>query len=213
MIIKLPQLPPGLEDSSDLADLIKSDYTLEKLLLQNEDIAGLRAQGFSVNESRLKKLNATSAKLEKTSFLDAELLHCDLIAISLAESSWQRVLIKSSRCSGMQLQTSTLKNVTFDDCKLNLANFRFSKLTNVRFKDCLLDEADFYAAVLKNVEFQNCVMNKTEFSGSELKVVDFRTSDIVNIANISSLAGASIDYVQLIGIAPKLAAELKIKVQ
>jgi len=56
-------------------------------------------------------------------------------------------------------------------------------------------------------------MNKTEFSGSKLKQTDFRTSDITNISSISSLAGATIDSVQLIALAPMLANELKIQVE
>ncbi|HEY5137829.1 MAG TPA: pentapeptide repeat-containing protein, partial [Methylococcales bacterium] len=98
-------------------------------------------------------------------------------------------------------------------CKLDLANFRFSKLTNVIFKDCTLEEADFYMAELRDVAFQNCVFEKTEFSGSKLRQVDFRTSDVLGVQGIGSLAGAIIDSSQLITLAPLLASALKIQVK
>jgi uncharacterized protein YjbI with pentapeptide repeats len=85
-------------------------------------------------------------------------------------------------------------------------------LKNIRFDNCDLDEADFYAAELCNVSFGNCTLSKTEFSGSKLKQVDLRSSDISSVLGANSLAGAIIDSTQLITLAPLLAAEAKIEV-
>jgi len=213
MNIAAARLPKDLPVLEHLRQLIDSDETLLTAVVRNEDISQLVAKSFSAAELRLEKVDATQAKLEKTGFSDVELVNCDLIATAFPEASWHRVVVKNSRCSGLQLQNGTLKDITFSGCKLNLANFRFSKLTNVCFDDCVLDEADFYAAELQNVVFLNCLLNKTEFSGSKLKRVDFRSSDILTILGLSSLAGAIIDSTQLVTLAPLLASVLKIEVK
>ncbi len=213
MKITAPQLSNDLPVLSNLKQLIKRDETLSSAIISDEDISQLTVKSFAATELRLQKVNVTQARLERTSFSDVEFVNCALIASEFPDSSWRRVAVKGSRCSGLQLQTSTLKDVTFNDCKLNLANFRFSKLTNVCFKDCILDQADFYQSELKNVAFLNCVLDKAEFSASKLKQVDFRSSEITGILGIKSLAGAIIDSAQLMALAPILANELMIEVK
>lgn len=213
MNIAAARIPKDLPVLEHLRKLILGDETLSAAVIRNDDISHLIAKSFSASEIRLEKVNATQAKLEKTSFSDVVLVNCDLIATALPEASWCRVAIKNSRCSGLQLQPSTLKDVTFTGCKLNLANFRLSKLTNICFADCVLDEADFYAAELQNVVFMNCTLDKTEFSSAKLRRVDFRTSDIIGVKGIGSLAGAIIDSAQLVTLAPLLASVLKIEVR
>lgn len=213
MKIVAPQIPKDLPVLEHLRQLILRDETLVTALIRNEDIGQLIASNFAAAELRLEKINAAQAKLEKTSFSDVELVSCDLTATALPDASWRRVAIKQSRGSGLQLQTSSLKDVTFSGCKLDLANFRFSMLTNVCFEDCVLDEADFYAAELHNVAFVRSSLIKTQFSGAKLKLVDFRSSDVVSILGLGSLAGAVIDSSQLAALAPLLAAQLKIAVR
>ncbi len=213
MRVASPRLPIDLQVLENLQQLITRDETLSSAVVRNESIDQLIVNGFTATELRLEKVNATQTKLERTSFSDVEFVSCDLIATSFPDSSWRRVSITGSRCSGLQLQTSTLHDISFVDCKLNLANFRFSKLKDVCFKDCVLDEADFYGAELLRVAFQNCHLNKTEFSTSKHRSTDFRTSDIVNIRGVTSLAGSIIDSIQLVTLAPVLASVLSIDVR
>jgi uncharacterized protein YjbI with pentapeptide repeats len=213
MNVALPSLPKNLDTLKNLRSLIGKDEALSAAIIRNENINGLRMRAFSANELRLEKIDASQATLEKTDFSDVELFNCDLIATKMPESSWRRVLIDSSRCSGIQLQASMLKDVTFINCKLNVANFRFSKLKHISFRGCTLDEADFYAAELESVDFENCNLDKTEFSNSKLKHVDLRSSEIAGISGIASLAGAIIDSMQLVSLAPLLASEFRIIVK
>lgn len=193
---------------TNLAQHIFSDETIVSGSFRHEDITSVTAKNFSANELTFQRVSFSQAKLERTSFSDIEMSQCDLITTQCADASWRRVHITGSRCNGVQLQTGTFKDVTFSDCKLTMANFRFSKLTNVRFKNCSLDEADFYAATLTNVTFQNCSLTKTIFSDTKLKNVDLRSSDVLSISGIPSLKGAIIDSMQLVSLAPILALEL-----
>jgi uncharacterized protein YjbI with pentapeptide repeats len=213
MKIALPQLPAKLEPLSGLTGLIEDDETISTAVFRAEDISGLVTRSFTANEVRFERLQATQSQLVRTSFSDVEFSGCALIATAFPESSWRRVLCKESRCSGMQLQNSILKDITFAGCKLNMVNFRFCDLFNITFKDCMLDEADFYGASLKNIRFQNCTLQRTQFSTAKLSKADFRTSDITGVLGVSSFAGAIIDSLQLLAIAPVLAQEFKITIK
>ena len=110
--------------------------------------------------------------------------------------------------TGLDLSRSTLKDVTFEGCKLDMVNVRFAKLTRVQFIDCIMNEADFQAAELTDVAFQNSHLEKVEFGQCKLKSVDARSSQLFDIRGWQSLKGLTIDSAQLVSIAPQLAVEL-----
>jgi uncharacterized protein YjbI with pentapeptide repeats len=208
----LPQIPPTLYAVDDLQKALSRDELLSGFTASNQILTSIRARSLNISEAKLEKIAALEANLEKLGLSDVVLNHCDLTATNCADSSWHRVQLKNMRCSGLKLQTSLLKDVSFDSCKLDLSNFRFSKLKNVSFKNCVLDEADFYNASLDNVVFESCSLLKTEFSTTQCRAVDLRTSDVSNILGIGGLAGATIDSVQLVAISQTLAQAFKITV-
>lgn len=210
MNVTAPQLPAKLSTLDNLDQEIQKDETLSEIRVEYADIHGVHINSLSFSEVKMSSVIFAQATLERTSFVDGIFSKCDFTACQLPEASWQRVAIHNGRASGVQLQNSTLKNVLFEDCKMNLANFRFTKLKDAHFKNCDLSEADFYSAQLENVSFENCLLEKTEFSASKLKKVDLRTSNITNVLGIHNLSGAIIDSIQLTLLAPRLAAEYKI---
>ncbi len=208
-----PRVPQALQTAGDLLQLLRKDVTVTALRTTNQDLQGIHIKSCVTQEVHFEKVNFSAATLEATSFLDTEILNCTFVTSALSDASWQRVLVADSLCTGLQLQTSLLKDVVFRNCKLNLTNFRFTKCQRVLFVDSDLTEADFYNAELTDVAFQNCILHKTQLSGVKLTRVDFRGSDIRTILGVNSLRGAIIDSVQLAELAPLLAAELQIHVQ
>ena len=208
-----PHLPDSLTLMGNLKKALSQDEKLWGFKATNQDLSRTRVIAANISDARLVKINFSEANLEKFGIMDVVFSRCDLTATNCAEASWHRVKISGSRLSGLKLQTSSLRDVIFDTCKLDLANFRFSKLKNVLFKNCVLDEADFYNTELENVQFQYCSLIKTEFSSAKCKKLDLRTSDISSILGIESLAGAIIDSMQLIALAPMLAQSFKIKIE
>lgn len=206
----LPLLPNNLTPIKDLLAALKSDESLFGLSSKNQEIISQALPAAHIAESSFEKLIATGADLEKLALEDVIIARSDLTAVSASESSWRRIKITETRCSGIKLQNSTLKDLTIDGCKLDISNFRYSKLKNVTFIDCSLDEADFYMANLENVRFENCTFKQAEFSGATCKAVDFRTSDITLIRGLDSLAHATISSEQLMAIAPALASRFQI---
>ncbi len=197
----------------DIPELLRSDDKLTGLRLENIDISGLRLKSVAIEESLLVKTSFLQTHIERLSVRDCVLKECDLTASVLAGSTWHIVEISGARCSGLQLQTSTLKNVLFKGCKLELANFRFAHLENVIFEDCLIDDIDFYNATLKNVDFGGSSIEHISFAGARLKSVDLSQAQLISIKHSAGLKGATISYEQLASLAPNFAQELGILIK
>lgn len=128
MNVAAPQLPSKLRKLDTLAQEIYKDETLSEAYTAEADIQGVHVNSLSFSEVKITNTTFAQAILERTSFIDSIFSKCEFTACKLPEASWQRVAIHNGRASGIQLQNSTLKNVVFKDCKLNLANFRFTTI-------------------------------------------------------------------------------------
>ncbi len=114
--------------------------------------------------------------------------------------------------AGAQIYSAAMRRVTFRDCKLDSVNFRSAMLTDVRFEDCLLRDADFGSATLQRVSFSGSTLERAVFAKATCTKVDLRGATLGISAGFESLRGVTIDSVQLVGLAPLLAAHLGITV-
>jgi uncharacterized protein YjbI with pentapeptide repeats len=117
---------------------------------------------------------------QKTSYrftcLDSVLVRFDVSANKLFCAGLLRSEFLGCRGTGIQLGESTIKDVSFQNCKLSMTNFRKCKLERVVFENCILDDVDFNNAVLMDVMFTKCELNRTDFSGSKSIRVDMRAN-------------------------------------
>lgn len=213
MIIRAPQIPAKSSLQSQQAAAIVHEATIEQALFLHTDLVGIKAGNLSFDECILERVLSVGAQLEKLGMSDVLLKNCDLSAAKCAESSWIRVKTDGARMVGTDISQSTIKDVVFEGCKLDMANFRFAKLTRVAFKDCSLAETDFQGAQFAHVTFENCTLTKTEFANCTLKQLDLRTSQLMDIRGWQFLKGAVIDSLQLTNVAPQLAHELGLKIE
>lgn len=208
-----PDIPADLHVVSSARHAFLQDETLIGLHIQHTDVSGLSAKNVVIQESKLTRSTLTQLAIEKFQAGDCLFEHCDLTASSLADSSWHAVEMRDTRCSGIQLQTSLIKNVLFKNCKLDMANLRFSTLENVIFEECVVAEMDLYNATLKNVAFIQCDIKNVEFSEAKLQKVDLSAARIISIKGLRSLKGATISTEQLFYLAPSMAADIGIIVR
>lgn len=159
---------------------------------------------------KLERVDMTSAKLREGSWMDVHISGSQCGGTDLAGLTARRILIEASRMSGAILSESALRDVQIIASKLDMTNFRFAKLKNVLFKDCDFTEADFSGSNLVDVIFQNCRLERTNFDGAVMKKVDITSCELIDLAGVRGLAGATIGYDQLATIAPSLANELGI---
>jgi uncharacterized protein YjbI with pentapeptide repeats len=191
----------------DIAQLV-AEASLDHISLKDTDASGLHARNLSLDESLLDKVSLSEARLDKLSISDSLLRHCDLAAASCGESSLIRIHIIGGRMTGTDFSRSTLKDVTFEDCKLDMANFRFAKFKRVQFINCMMSETDFQGAELIEIAFQASHLERVMFDQCTIKSVDARTSQLFDIRGWQALRGLVVDSVQLTTIAPQLASEL-----
>lgn len=213
MKVAQPHISDDLLRTQDPLAQLQESGSLIEVTVESSDLSIVKSSTINFSAVALHKVLVSGAILEKSDWTDVRAVQCDVTATNCAESSWRRVHIKDSRCSGTLLHSAKLEDVTFENCKLDMANFRLTKFKNVRFVDCVLDKADFYQAELKAVSFEACTLNETEFSQAKLDKVDFRSSDITGIKGIESMKGAIISTTQLIYLAPLLVMQLGIVVK
>lgn len=211
MNLRAPKLAAATLSSVDRACLV-AEASLEQVSLSHVDAGNIHARSLSLQEAVLERVLLTEAHLERLSLTDVEVKACDLSIARCSESSFMRVRIVGGRMTGIDLSRATIKDAVFEECKLDIANFRFAKLTRVQFVNCQLNETDFQAAELHEVEFQGSYLEKTEFGQCRIKDVDVRTSQLYDIRGWQSLKGLTIDSAQLITVAPQLAVELGLKI-
>lgn len=208
--IQSPQLPTTLEPA-DPAWLI-SEASLEGCSFEDADWSGITAYAVSLDEVVLDRSILAEATLDKLTARDVVLKNCDFSAARCAEVSLQRAEMKGGRMTGWDCNKGLFKDVTFENCKLDMTNFRFAKFTRVRFVSCMMADADFLHAELQDVKFEDCLLERTDFNQCKLKNVDLRTSQLPGLKGWQHLKGATIDNIQLMAAAPYLANEIGITV-
>ena len=213
MSIIRPTLPPALRESDDIGLLFDSEDSISGYLISDGLPMNIDHKRVSISDSRIVKTDLSQVTLSRFDVLNTEFIGCSFTASKFPHSSWHTTLIEGARCSGMQVTESVLKNITYRNCKLELANFRFTRLENIIFEDCVLDDVDFYSAQLKNVEFIRCTLNKVTFANARMLKVDISQSTIDGVNGISSLRGVTASYDQIMQLTPMFAAEAGIKIK
>lgn len=211
MKLNKPKIIKAALVAADVDQLV-TEANLEQVIIAHADASGKQIRNLNLDEVSLERVLLIETRLEKLSLTDAELKACDLSAARCSESSVIRTHIVGGRMTGIDFSRSTIKDVVFEDCKLDMANFRFAKLTRVQFINCMMSETDFQVAELSDVEFQASHLEKVEFGQCKIKDTDARSSELIDIRGWQSLKGMTIDSTQLVMIAPQLAHELGLKV-
>src|SRR4051812_32331587 len=126
-------------------------------------------------------------------------------------TSWQRVELELSRLTGSELAESTLQDVTFSECRLDLVGFRHAKLQRVVFRDCRMGECDFGGTRLEDVRFERCELSHASFGGARIERVELAGCDLAGLAGAESLRGARMPWEDAIQAGPTFAAALGIE--
>ncbi|MBH2007316.1 pentapeptide repeat-containing protein [Candidatus Saccharibacteria bacterium] len=208
-----PTIPPSLSILDNASLLLSNEDSITRVQINSEVLSSDDLDGKSITESVIKSTDLSGVDVSRFDISDCVLKDCSFTVTRLPESSWHRVSIDGGRCSGLQLNNSTLKNVIFTNSKLEFVNFRFSKIEKVAFENCALDDVDFLEAQLKDVRFSNCTINNITFAQARMKNVDLSESTVEGIKGVNSLKGATISHEQLIQLSPYFATEAGIRVK
>jgi uncharacterized protein YjbI with pentapeptide repeats len=147
------------------------------------------------------------AGLTDTTVRDADWANRKVLRASLL-----RVELHTVRLTGAELAESTIRDVRFVGCRLDLASARLSKFERVVFSDCRLEELDLYGAQLQDVLFERCVLREATFSGVTSKRVELRGCDLTGLRGAEAMRGMRMPWNDVLENAPLFAAVAGIEI-
>ncbi|HEY3781067.1 MAG TPA: pentapeptide repeat-containing protein [Fimbriimonadaceae bacterium] len=200
----LPNLPVGILDETAFVNeavFKRQEYSKARLF-------DIEARSVLFQGVKLANCSLIGAKLGALQITDAHFLDCDLRNMVADNGSISRTLLESSCLSGVQFGDAILKDVTFKNCKLDLANFSYATLLNVHFLDCALEQSDWDSTKFEKVRLENCVLAGSVFHQCQIQHLDLRSSQLAGINGIAFLKRVIIDLDQATEIAPILAKAL-----
>lgn len=146
----------------------------------------------------------------------------DLVDVVVADRDWateravrfeaRRVELVRCRFTGAELAEASLSDVSFADCRLDLAGFRHGRLERVVFRDCRMAECDFYGATLKDVLFERCELREATFSEVSLDRVELRGCELAGLRGAEALRGARMPWNDVLANAALFAAVAGIEI-
>jgi uncharacterized protein YjbI with pentapeptide repeats len=205
--------PPNLpaEWSTDLP-VLDDEEEWWQLDLSGESFEG-EAAGLEVEQCRLTRVGLGGVRLEKATFLDCALHHCDLANLSADGCGLRRVELVECRTTGMVYLDGVLRDVWLRDCRMDMTTWRATTFTKVAFVDCDLRRADFVGADLRGTLFKRCDLSAAQFSNAKLEGARFADCDLTALGGVASLAGATVRADDLAVLTELLAEALGITVE
>lgn len=203
-----PKLPPSFDPWDGL---VGSDIELDGVSIKRVDFVG--SSKLSIDASKVESAVATSMTLDRCDVADTSLVKFDGAGMRTYKSSFLRTTLTDSRLTGAEFAEAQFMDCTFHNVKLDEVGFRYASFKRVRFEDCVLRQADFSNAKLQHVVFTGCDLEGTTFGSASCTSVDITGEDLAATRGIIGLKGATISQIQLIQIAPLLAAELGFQIE
>ena len=156
-----------------MEELIHINKTFERVSLIQQKINNREFDGCI-----FKNCDFSNSDFSNNTFMDCEFFDCNLSMIQLGNTSLKTVSFKNCKLLGIHFHTCDdfLFTVTFDECVLDYASFANKKMPKTKFNSCSLKEVSFIGANLTNASFENCNLDLAIFNDSQLAGADFRTA-------------------------------------
>jgi uncharacterized protein YjbI with pentapeptide repeats len=173
-----------------------------------------RADGARFVEAALTATSFEEVRLRRARFNDVWLQGVRLVGCDLAESGWLDAEVIGGVLAGLEFHAASLQRVVFHGCKFDSVNLRGAKLAQVVFHDCVLREVDLSGATLTGCAFPGSRLEGVHLHTAKLTDVDLREATALDLADgVDALRGAAVTPLQLLELAPALAASLGLTVR
>ncbi len=161
--------------------------------------------------SRLEALDLSGLRLAGVSLVDCEVAGSNLANLEVRAGALVRAVVRHSRLTGLTWPGGLLRDVRFEDCRVDLASLRFSRLERVSFLRCVLAEADFEGVRADSVRFADCDLTRAQFSQAHFERSEIRHCDLARVSGVTGLRGVGLLPADILGLAGSLAAELGLR--
>lgn len=146
----------------------------------------------------------------KEGLADAVLERANLANLRGYRTMVERVVLRGCRMTGIQFAESTLRDVLVEDCRVDLASFRFSRLERVVFRRCLLQDLELNEAQLSSVVFEECDLSGADFAFARFARSEIRGCTLDRVTSVERLRGVAMPWPDIVGFAGQLAAAIGI---
>jgi len=146
----------------------------------------------------------------------------DLMGVVVVDRNWAneraprlsalRVELRGCRLTGVELAEATLRDVTFRDCRVDLAGLRNARLERVVFSDCRMSECELHGATLTDVLFERCELREASLSNARLQRVEMRGCDLTGLAGGEALRGVRMPFADVLANASVFASVVGVQI-
>lgn len=208
-----PSLPASLSPARLPEDDLKDDGVYISLEYEEADLAGRDAAAIEIDQCRFRKAGFGGTKLDRAMISDSVFQSCDLANLRARECSFIRVSFLGSRMLGLSWAEGSVRDSTFEDCRMDLASFRFTTFRTAVFTGCKLVQADFQEADLRGARFERCDLTGAQFSKAQMEGTRFSDCELAGINGVLSLRGAVISSRDALALSYTLASALGITIE
>jgi uncharacterized protein YjbI with pentapeptide repeats len=208
---RTPDLPVEL-DTVELGERALHRLHLERVALRRIDLAERVAPDLRITESLLEDVMLDGVEAAGLRLADVRVERGSWSNLRAVRGSLTRVEARGLRGTGVDLAEAELRDLTFTDCRLDLASFRFATLARVAFRDCRLDEADFHGATLSSVRLERCQLTGVNVHTASFSRGEIRECNLERIEGAASLAGVRMTWPDVVGVADSLAEAIGIAI-
>jgi len=173
---------------------------------------GATLDGMRIAGARLVDADLAGARLRGLGLTDVLVERGSMANVAAPELSLRRVVVTGARLTGAQWTRGTIGDVTFRDCRIDLATFAGTTFERTAFEDCLLVQADFQEALLRSVRFDRCDLTEADLSAVRLDACELRGCTLDGVTGIDRLRGAAMPMADIVGHAGLFAAALGVRV-
>jgi uncharacterized protein YjbI with pentapeptide repeats len=206
-------LPATLTAAKLPDDDLKDDGVYLSLEFADLDLTKRDVASIEIDQCRYKNVNFGQTELDRAMISDAVFDRCDLANVRTRDCSMVRVGVSGSRMTGLSWIEGSIRDTTFDTCRVDLASFRFSSLKGVVFTSCKLVQADFQEADLRGAQFEHCDLTSAQFSKAQMEGTRFSDCTLTGINGVMSLKGAIVKNRDALALTYSLAGALGIIIE
>lgn len=145
--------------------------------------------------------------------VDLTFAECDIVGVLAEKSRLERVSVTQSRLRGITWVGGVIRDVTLEQVMGEDVSFRFSSLRGVTIRDAQLPGVDFTNVEFENVRFERCLLQRAVFDHAKVKSLRIEQCDLAGATGVLALRGASMNFDDVMSLAPSLAREAGITIE
>lgn len=156
-----------------MKELLHLHKTFEKVVYTGQKVASREFENCVFRDCDFSNTTFMSS-----TFMDCEFIDCNLSMLELLGSSLKNVTFKNCKLLGIVFENCDdfLFQVYFENCILDFASFNNKKMAKTKFINSSLRETSFLGTNLKQSSFEKCDLQGAIFNESDLTECNFTTA-------------------------------------